>query len=197
MKPFTQRKLIFKRVAASALLSSSLLLVLLQANQFTKAQTSENPVSTPHPTINQRAEAASENGLESLQIFNVAISVSNIDESVEWYEDKLGFQLQNRRKVSTGIEIALIEKNGFFIDLIYIAGSENLEGSPKEPPEHLKVQGLRNLVFWVDDLKSADAQLKSKGVELIWESRYIPEVETSVTNFRDNNGNLIAIWERN
>ncbi|MBD2104970.1 VOC family protein [Leptolyngbya sp. FACHB-261] len=196
MKPFTQNHPFFKSVAASAILSSSLL-VLFQATQSAKARTFENSASPPHSTISQHAEAAAKNGLDSLQIFNVAISVSDIDASVKWYEDNLGFQLQNRRRVSTGIEIALIENNGFFIDLIHIAGSENLEGSPKEPPDHLKVQGLRNLVFWVDDLKSADAQLKSKGVELIWESRYIPEVGTSVTNFRDNNGNLIAIWERN
>lgn len=186
-----------KALLASLALSSSLFPVLLQAGQFPEVQTLENPANSPAPIVSQRAKTSVGNGLESLQIFNVAISVSNIDESVKWYEDKLGFKLQNRRQVSTGIEIALIENNGFFIDLIHIAGSENLEGSPKEPPEHLKVQGLRNLVFWVDDLKAADAQLKSKGVQLIWESRYIPEVRTSVTNFRDNNGNLIAIWERN
>jgi catechol 2,3-dioxygenase-like lactoylglutathione lyase family enzyme len=149
--------------------------------QFTSAQTSNSPV---------------DRGLATLQIYNVAISVPDIDKSVQWYEDKLGFRLQNRQNVSTGIEIALIEKNGFFIDLIHISGSENLEGNPKEPPEHLSVQGLRNLVFWVDDLQATDAELKSKGVQLIWESRFIPEVKTSVTNFRDNNGNLIAIWEK-
>ncbi|MBD2057407.1 VOC family protein [Oculatella sp. FACHB-28] len=146
--------------------------------------------------VSQSLETPSGSGLETLQIYNVAISVANLDESIAWYEDKLGFQLQNRRQVSTGIEIALIEKNDFYIDLIYITGSENVEGSPQDPPDHLRVQGLRNLVFWVNNLQATDAELKSKGVQLIWESRYIPEVETSVTNFRDNNGNLIAIWER-
>lgn len=135
-------------------------------------------------------------GLNTLTIFNVALSVPNIDESIAWYSDKLGFQLKQRRKVSTGIEIALIEKNGFFIDLIAITDSKNLESNPQDPPAHLKVQGIRNLVFWVDDLKATDAQLKAKGVKLIWESRFIQEIGTSVTNFRDNNGNLIAIWQR-
>ncbi len=158
-------------------------------SQLVKAQTKDTAIS-------QRLEVKSNNGLESLHIFNVAISVPNVDETINWYEDKLGFKLQNRRKVSTGIEIALIEKNGFYIDIIRIANSKNVEGSPQNPPNHLLVQGLRNLVFWVDDLKATDAQLKSKGVKLIWESRYIPEIETSVTNFRDNNGNLIAIWEK-
>lgn len=158
----------------------------------------QQPVEPKQPTTNpvDKPQAPSKQGLETLQIYNVAISVANLDESIAWYADKLGFQLKNRRNVSTGIEIALIEKNGFFIDLIYIAGSENVEGKPQAPPNHLKVRGLRNLVFWVDDLPTANAELKSKGVQLIWESRYIPEVKTSVTNFRDNNGNLIAIWER-
>ncbi len=159
-------------------------------SQLVKAQTSEDAANS------QRLEVISNNGLESLHIFNVAISVPNVDETINWYKDKLGFKLQNRRKVSTGIEIALIEKNGFYIDIIRIANSKNVEDSPKNPPNHLLVQGLRNLVFWVDDLKATDAQLKSKGVKLIWESRYIPEIETSVTNFRDNNGNLIAIWKK-
>ncbi|MBD3885770.1 VOC family protein [Phormidium tenue FACHB-886] len=176
-------------------LASSLLLASTSETQFEAAPFSELPAS-PSVRVSQSLEANSEQGLETLQIYNVAISVANLDESIEWYEDKLGFQLQNRRQVSTGIEIALIEKNGFFIDLIYIAGSQNLEGIPQDPPDHLRVQGLRNLVFWVNDLQATDAELKSKGVQLIWESRYIPEVETSVTNFRDNNGNLIAIWER-
>jgi catechol 2,3-dioxygenase-like lactoylglutathione lyase family enzyme len=145
---------------------------------------------SPKPVNNQ------DKGLNTLAIFNVALSVPNIDESIAWYSDKLGFQLKERRKVSTGIEIALIEKNGFFIDLIEIADSKNLESKPQDPPAHLKVQGIRNLVFWVDDLKTTDAQLKAKGVKLIWESRFIPEIGTSITNFRDNNGNLIAIWQR-
>lgn len=161
-----------------------------------KASSTERLTNLSSPNMSQSLETPSESGLETLQIYNVAISVANLDESIEWYEDKLGFQLENRRNVSTGIEIALIEKNSFYIDLIYIAGSENIEGDPQDPPDHLKIQGLRNLVFWVDDLQTTDAELKSKGVQLIWESRYIPEVETSVTNFRDNNGNLIAIWER-
>lgn len=135
-------------------------------------------------------------GLDSLRLYNVAISVPDIDESARWYEEKLGFKLRSRSQVSTGIEIALIEKNGLLIDLIRIPNQRNAEGEPKDPPAHLEVLGIRNLVFHVDDLKAADAELKAKGVRLIWESRMIPEIGTAVTNFRDNNGNLIALWER-
>jgi catechol 2,3-dioxygenase-like lactoylglutathione lyase family enzyme len=188
---FTRRRTIATGAAAFTALAAA---VNVATDQSFAQQLVEQGQSTSNST--GKLQANSEQGLETLQIFNVAISVANLDESIKWYQDKLGFRLQNRRRVSTGIEIALIEKNGFFIDLIYIAGSENMEGNPQDPPDHLKVQGLRNLVFWVDDLQAANAQLKAKGVQLIWESRYIPEVKTSVTNFRDNNGNLIALWER-
>jgi catechol 2,3-dioxygenase-like lactoylglutathione lyase family enzyme len=188
---FTRRRTIATGVAAFTALTAA---VDVGIDRSFAQQPIEQGQSTSNLT--GKLQANSEQGLETLQIFNVAISVANLDESIEWYQDKLGFRLQNRRRVSTGIEIALIEKNGFFIDLIYIAGSKNMEGNPQNPPDHLKVQGLRNLVFWVDDLQAANAQLKAKGVQLIWESRYIPEVKTSVTNFRDNNGNLIALWER-
>ncbi len=188
---FTRRRTIATGAAAFTALAAAV-------NVATDQSFAQQPIEKGQSTSNStgKLQANSGQGLETLQIFNVAISVANLDESIEWYQDKLGFRLQNRRRVSTGIEIALIEKNGFFIDLIYIAGSKNMEGNPQDPPNHLKVQGLRNLVFWVDDLQAANAELKAKGVQLIWESRYIPEVKTSVTNFRDNNGNLIALWER-
>lgn len=188
----------FTRRRTIATLTAAFTTLAVAVNVGTDQSFAQQPIEQGQSTRNSigKLQANSKQGLETLQIFNVAISVANLDESIEWYQDKLGFRLQSRRRVSTGIEIALIEKKGFFIDLIYIAGSENVEGNPQDPPDHLKVQGLRNLVFWVDDLQAANAELKSKGVQLIWESRYIPEVKTSVTNFRDNNGNLIAIWER-
>lgn len=123
--------------------------------------------------IAQTKSLPTDKGLATLRVYNVAISVPDIDQTVKWYEDKLGFKLQNRRKVSTGIEIALIEKNGFYIDIIRIANSKNVEGTLKDPPDHLSIQGLRNIVFWVDNLKATDAQLKARGVPLIWESRFI------------------------
>ena len=177
MQPKGLKKLIAVILTTTGLTASTSLFAIANQNQ---------------PKINSQADM----GLETLEIYNVAISVPDIDESVRWYSDKLSFKLQSRRQVSTGIEIALMEKNGFFIDLIKIPNQRNLEGKPKNPPAHLEVIGIRNMVFYVNDLKAANAQLKAKGVPLIWESRYIPEIGTSITNFRDNNGNLIAIWER-
>ena len=134
-------------------------------------------------------------GLGSLRLISVALSVGNLAESVAWYRDKLGFALASTVDNKTsGFQMAVVEKNGLKLELIHRPGSRNLEGKPKDPPDHLQVQGLRNLVLGVDDLAATNAYLKAKGVRLIWESKFIPEAGVAITNFRDPDGNLIAIW---
>ncbi|MBD1995952.1 VOC family protein [Leptolyngbya sp. FACHB-541] len=136
-------------------------------------------------------------GIESLQLVNVAVSVMNLDEAIAWYSDKLGFILNYHTAAIEGIELALMEKNGLYIDLIHYPEPINLEPERKNPPFHLQIAGLRNLVFFVDDSAAADAELKAKGVELMWESNFLPHLGTKVTAFQDMDGNLVAYWEKN
>lgn len=87
-------------------------------------------------------------GIESLQLVNVAVSVINLDEAIAWYSDKLGFKLKYRTPAIEGIELALMEKNKLYIDLIHYPQPINLEIERKQPPFHLQITGLRNLVFF-------------------------------------------------
>lgn len=137
------------------------------------------------------------NGLESLQLINVAVSVRDLDQAIDWYTDKLGFTLNYRTAAIEGIELALMEKNGLYIDLIHYPQPINLEPEPKDPPFHLQITGLRNLVFFVDDIAAADAELKAQGVHLMWESNFLPHLGTKVTAFRDMDENLVAFWQKN
>jgi catechol 2,3-dioxygenase-like lactoylglutathione lyase family enzyme len=136
-------------------------------------------------------------GIESLQLVNVAVSVMNLDRAIAWYSDKLGFQLKYRTPAIEGIELALMEKNELYIDLIHYPEPINLEPERQDPPFHLQITGLRNLVFFVDDITTANTELKEKGVDLMWESNFLPHLGTKVTAFRDMDGNLIAFWEKN
>jgi hypothetical protein len=81
--------------------------------------------------------------------------------------------------------------------LIHHPEPVNLEPDRKDPPFHLQIAGLRNLVFFVDDIAAADAELKAKGVDLMWESNFLPHLGTKVTAFRDMDGNLVAFLEKN
>ena len=107
VKPNLVSNMLISNLRWIALFTGLFLLLFLpffQSSQLVKAQTSKDAANS------QRLEVISNKGLESLHIFTVAISVPKVDETINWYKDKLGFKLQNRRKVSKGIEIALIEK---------------------------------------------------------------------------------------
>jgi catechol 2,3-dioxygenase-like lactoylglutathione lyase family enzyme len=158
---------------------------------------SNDALRISNPSRKETMTQQQKKGIESLQLVNVAVSVMNLEQAINWYSDKLGFTLKYRTPAVEGIELALMEKNGLYVDLIHHPQPVNLEPERKEPPFHLQVTGLRNLVFFVDDSAAADAELKAKGVELMWESNFLPHLGTKVTAFRDMDGNLVAYWEKN
>ncbi len=136
-------------------------------------------------------------GLHSLQLANIALSVTNIDTAIAWYTEKMGFTVKYRTPAINQIELALLEKNGIYIDLIQFLQPINLEPERQDPPLHLQITGLRNIVFFVDDIHQANQELQAKGVELIWAGQLLDHLGTKVTTFRDMDGNLVALWERN
>ncbi len=126
---------------------------------------------------------------------NVAVSTAQPERMARWYADVLGFRVKSQAPGVEGVQTYVIERDGVAIDLIKVPNQSPPE-VPKDPPRHLETQGLRNLVFWVDDLAAADAHLKAVGVPLIWASLRVEGIGTSITAFRDPDGNLVALWQR-
>jgi catechol 2,3-dioxygenase-like lactoylglutathione lyase family enzyme len=126
---------------------------------------------------------------------NIALSTDRPDELARWYGDVLGFRVVSRSPGVEGVQTLIIERDGVQIDLIRVPNQRPRE-APVDPPRHLEVQGLRNLVFWVDDLVAANAHLRNRGVPMIWEGLYVDGIRTSITAFRDPDGNLVALWAR-
>lgn len=158
-------------------------------------------LNNPPTTVSSKHKGiggmSSSQGLNSLQLANIAVSVSNINTAIAWYTEKMGFTVKYRTPAINEIELALLEKNGVYIDLIQFPKPINLETQRRNPPLHLQITGLRNIVFFVDNITQANQELKHKGVELIWEGRLLDHLGTKVTTFRDMDGNLVALWERN
>lgn len=96
-----------------------------------------------------------------MKIHHVAIIVSDLEKSLEFYEKALGFTVRQKtfRK----------ERNSWKVDIVN--GDVELElftfpGSPKRP-SYPEAQGLRHLAFAVDDIEKFHADLKNFGVEEI------------------------------
>lgn len=185
-----------KALLALLVLPASLLLPPLLKPQLNAAQIPENLGIGSAPIVSQSTEApAKDRGLRTLRPYNISVSVPNLDEAINWYRDKLGFKLESRVRFSPEVEIAMIELNGFRIEFLQVANSRKLDALHRDPPEHLRILGIKNIVFLVDDLSVADAELKAKGVKLLWESRSFKEANAKVTMFRDNNDNLVTLWQ--
>lgn len=142
------------------------------------------------------ATTVSNRGLASMSYFNTAISVSDVNASVEWYRRVLGFRPVSQANLENGASFAMIRRNGVIIELLKVRDQQALPMLNQDPPNHLKYLGVKNFCLWVDNMDTTMRELRAQNVKFVWEALTLPEVGTRVTMIRDNNDNLIALWER-
>lgn len=129
-------------------------------------------------------------------IDHVGISVANLEESVDWYVEKLGFELARPLNVDpdSAMNIALIRRGEFNIELFEIEGAAPLPDYRRDPSADLRVHGLAHFAFEVEDAYAVLAELESKGVEIAFGPN---ESERSIFFFvNDNSGNSFEFIQR-
>lgn len=115
--------------------------------------------------------------LLGMKVSHVMLGVSDIERSVSFYRDQLGFALQNR-----------FESFAFFD-----GGTMTLALSGDIWNHAGKSAGAMQLVLGVDNVKASYAALKEKGVEFINEPLNVNGREWAA-NFRDPDGHLLSIF---
>jgi catechol 2,3-dioxygenase-like lactoylglutathione lyase family enzyme len=129
----------------------------------------------------------------------IAISVANVDETAKWYQDHLGFRLQEKKDYpQASLRIAFLELNGFEIELVEDKKSIALAAIQKHLPEAkdgTNIQGFVKLAFTVEDVEGLAAKLKTKGVRLHMEVTKSNRKE-GIKFFivKDNNGNWLQFF---
>lgn len=131
-----------------------------------------------------------------LRIDHVGISVGNLEESVAWYVDKLGFELVRpiNRDPDSAMTIAQIRRGDFNIELFEIEGAAPLPEYRRDPSADLRVHGLAHFAFEVDDALAVRDELVAKGVEIV-----LPPREGGGPAFffvNDNSGNSFEFIQR-
>ena len=135
------------------------------------------------------AEAQSDGVGFEIQIDHVGVSVANLEESVDWYVEMLGFELARpvNRNPDSAMTIALLRRGSFNIELFEIEGAAPLPEYRRDPSADLRVHGLVHFAFRVEDARAVLAELESKGVEIVFGPN---ENERSIFFFvSDNSGN--------
>jgi methylmalonyl-CoA/ethylmalonyl-CoA epimerase len=142
----------------------------------------------------QPTQSQIDSSLNSLSLHHVALSVHNLEETIQWYQDKLGFRATLRRELPQfSTQQAFLELNGFRIEFFERENSDRTQPSPANVPDDLLVQGYKHIAFAVNDIDAVAAELKQRSVEVVLAPVVDEEIRLKVCFVKDNNGNLIEL----
>lgn len=132
-------------------------------------------------------------GISVNGINHVAMSVADLEESIEWYKKVFGFSLVKRSEIpGTGTSVAHLQAPGFQLELFCNPGSESLPDWRRFPNEDFMHQGNLHASFGVKDAHSLKDRLDEMGVNIA----FVAEVDGTYAIFiNDNTGNLIELFE--
>jgi catechol 2,3-dioxygenase-like lactoylglutathione lyase family enzyme len=118
-------------------------------------------------------------------------SVGDLDRAVKWYQEKLDFKVEVRRKLDSATEMVRMTNSGYRIDLLHRNGSSRAPS----PKDHLLAQGWAHIVFSVADADHTYAVLKARGVNLPEPVANDPVFHAKYTHFPDSEGNWLALYQ--
>lgn len=134
--------------------------------------------------------------LGSLRPHHFCLSVPDFEESILWYEEKLGFKTVRRWEFPEfRTRFAYLELNGYRVEVTAREGSTQVLNPRRGPTDDLQTQGVKHVGLAVDDLDKAVAELKRRGVEVVWEPRFDERSGVKLSFIKDNNGNGIELIE--
>ena len=124
-----------------------------------------------------------------LKPHHCGISVPDIEASIKWYSDVLGFSVAKRIEFGAG-KIAFMKQGDFYIELFEIPDSRPSVDSQTDMGQDLSIQGTKHIALMVDDLAKFADYLKKRGVNI---PRGVREGEESprALFIRDNSGIML------
>ncbi len=126
------------------------------------------------------------------------IFVPEIESSIKWYQDILGFTLSHRSTLNTGkkpVKVAFMKNNNFYIELF-----EHPDATPFSDDTYNNTCGTKHLAFEVRNLPKIVESLKTRGVIIMTpnlpkETEQGGKMPRGVAFIRDNSGILIELIE--
>lgn len=127
--------------------------------------------------------------MKILQIDHIAINVLDLEQSLQFYKNVLGFKQMNT-----------VDCGEFTITYFQLLGTARLElfdyhGKNARMPRGESVVGLRHLAFQVQDVADLEKELRDKGVTILLSTCDLPDLGARVMLFNDPNGVTIEFTE--
>lgn len=128
---------------------------------------------------------------------HAGISVGDLEASIAWYRDMLGFELVRVVDIPEAEDkgrVALIQRGGFILELFCLPKAAPLPEERRDPVKDILTQGMKHVAYATADLDSVMAELKAKGADVVWDIAV--HDGTRCAFVRDNTGNLVEFVER-
>ncbi|MBV9232018.1 MAG: VOC family protein [Chloroflexi bacterium] len=130
-----------------------------------------------------------------LKADHCGISVPDLESSIVWYCDMLGFSVEQRFTVEVVPFKAVFLRHGDFrIELFEVPGAAPLPEERRYPNQDLRTHGTKHIAFVVQDVRAVFAELKRRGVDIAMDV-FMLEGMSPGGFIRDNAGNLIELLE--
>lgn len=113
-------------------------------------------------------------------IDHIAIVVSDMDRSLEFYTATLGMELIKDGRPEGGLKKSFVGTGGK--TLLALTEDKNRSGAAAE-----RVEGVNHIAFYVDDIDRAGGSLREKGVRII-EEKVDQDGRTTACHFLDPDG---------
>ncbi|MDO1501700.1 VOC family protein [Winogradskyella maritima] len=138
---------------------------------------------------------SNDKGLATMKADHLLLGVSNFEETLQWYQDILGFEVEVQWKVEglDNLDLAYLNNGDFRIEIIGDKSSEQNNKQVSDFSDHLSHQGFAHICFQVDDIDLAMKQLNDKGIETFIKAGTYPldTYTRRVAFIKDLNGNVI------
>lgn len=134
--------------------------------------------------------------LATMQAEHIMLTTADYDETLTWYQEKLGFRIKHEWTVPEfpGLQLAYLEKNGFIVEVVASPETSTMPAKATLA-ERLAQPGIGHFAFLVADVDAAIADLETRDVHIILAPTSFSDSGRRVAFFEDNNGNLIEFLE--
>lgn len=129
------------------------------------------------------------------RLHHVGVVVHDLQVSLVWYRDNLGFEHQYSFTVPDA-QVAMLVRGEARLEIIQVEGAAPLANERKEIETFLTIGGINHFALIVDDLEETVAALAAKGVEIAIPPSSVPNHSGDrFAYIRDNEGMLVELFQ--
>ncbi|KGE08032.1 MULTISPECIES: VOC family protein [Burkholderia] len=125
---------------------------------------------------------------------NVALAVTDIERSADWYGKVLGFKRGYRTYIeSMQADFLILERADLKIELLSRAGTRRHPDAEIVPGPHVDQTGAKAIVFRTTDLAALTAHFERHQARFEWKMKRLSDDGLMATMIRDPDGIIINV----